>query len=683
MMTQARKRMRLEDGSTSDEALELEPSATIIDMPDDLIKNIFSFVGKGNYCFIGPVSKYFCYNYLTMDVIEDKFAHKLDYLQAIGRNKFTTAEAASFSFALAEDCFLKAPEDFQEEVVRNVASKGKLDILELGHAMGIDVKKAMQRNMKSFNSITQKGDLKMLQYLHEKGLLPEHQWELRQIIDSTACNNNLEILRWLRKHKKFKKLQPTYIMDLFSSAAKCGQMAIFKWTIKWARPSKPLMKNFMNDAAASGNVELVKYFRSDDLPWNLPKTPWTPNTFYYAARSGNIEMLQYLFENECPHDDPRICSNVVSSKNHEKAVELLKWLHEHGFPWDEKTCSSAAEYGNLKALQYMRSKGCPWNSVSFVNGIRNLHFEVVEYCLRNNCPTSVEEDDEDDEDDDISVESVLQICLWPYEDCDYDRPFRMLKLLRSFSGPWDEELVSAVSRKLEGLKWLRSEGYLLDMLKCANYAAEHGDIKTLKWLKSEGFQFNNEETCALAASNDNLEVLQWLRAEGSPVNEETFRNAILSKNVDTIQYCIENDFPFEEEGVYEDFIECCHDPIYIMKLLRKCGYTWHADACTRAAYDGNLKLLRWLRFNGCPWDENVCNWCVKGSDLDMLKYAHENGCPWTKETYAYCFSDEGLDDAFVEIPTETTYQIICSQKVFEYLQKHNCPQPDPNDWDIP
>lgn len=54
-------------------------------LPSDLMKNIFSFVGKGSYYFIGQVSKDFCLNYLTFDVIEDKFAHKMDYFQAIDR----------------------------------------------------------------------------------------------------------------------------------------------------------------------------------------------------------------------------------------------------------------------------------------------------------------------------------------------------------------------------------------------------------------------------------------------------------------------------------------------------------------------------------------------------------------------------------------------------------------------
>ena len=44
----ARKKMRLEDGGSSSVEAPLEPSATMNDLPSEVMKNIFSFVGKGN-----------------------------------------------------------------------------------------------------------------------------------------------------------------------------------------------------------------------------------------------------------------------------------------------------------------------------------------------------------------------------------------------------------------------------------------------------------------------------------------------------------------------------------------------------------------------------------------------------------------------------------------------------------
>ena len=40
---------------------------------------------------------------------------------------------------------------------------------------------------------------------------------------------------------------------------------------------------------------------------------------------------------------------------------MLKWLHARGCPWDETTCSAAAEAGHLEVLQWACKNGCPWD----------------------------------------------------------------------------------------------------------------------------------------------------------------------------------------------------------------------------------------------------------------------------------------------------------------------------------
>jgi hypothetical protein len=42
-------------------------------------------------------------------------------------------------------------------------------------------------------------------------------------------------------------------------------------------------------------------------------------------------------------------------------LEVLKWLHNQGYPWDESTCDAAAEGGHLATLQWAREHQCPWN----------------------------------------------------------------------------------------------------------------------------------------------------------------------------------------------------------------------------------------------------------------------------------------------------------------------------------
>ncbi|GFH53330.1 hypothetical protein CTEN210_09806 [Chaetoceros tenuissimus] len=621
----ARKRMRLEDGSSSN-VMPLEPSATINDLPSEVMKNIFSFVGKGSYYFIGPVSKDFCYNYITMDIIEDKFAHKMDYLQAIERNKITTAEAVISSFELAEYCFFNAPEKFQRRLVNRAIREAKVEVVEMGEAMGIDVVKNLSRYSKEIVEIVEKGNVDILKFIYGRH---SNIYELEYaIIQTAAKNDQLEVLKWWNKHEMIT--ESFYQSTLLNEAAKSGSLETMKWAKEVAGFNFQQESQLINFAAQSGNVELVKYLRSKEIPWH-------EETFCNAASSGNIVMLQYLLEKGCPHDDPEIYSRLIETVCSEKTLEMLQWLHEHNVSWNEKTCSVLAEKGNLKALKYVRSNSCAWNEQCVIGAIKSRNDDILNYCLENRCPMGNSD-----------------VCRFAMDDPDQDRALRKLKFLRSKGCPWDGQ-------------------------KCAYNAARHGNIKALKWMRAQGVVFE-EETCRAAARQGHLETLKYLTSVGCPlcVLEHTFP-AVKKSGIAIVEYCIENDFPCTDK-LYYYAIEDIADSFPVIKLLQKNQYPLNSSACEGAAVYWDLKTLRWLKYKGCPWDESVCNWAVMNNEFDMLKFAHENGCSWTKETYAYCFSSEGLEKEYHSIPS--IFDIQCSKEIFKYIQKHKCPRPDPSDWNL-
>ena len=41
---------------------------------------------------------------------------------------------------------------------------------------------------------------------------------------------------------------------------------------------------------------------------------------------------------------------------------MLKWAREHHCPWDELTCTLAAECGHLEVLRWAWEQGCPWDA---------------------------------------------------------------------------------------------------------------------------------------------------------------------------------------------------------------------------------------------------------------------------------------------------------------------------------
>jgi hypothetical protein len=93
--------------------------------------------------------------------------------------------------------------------------------------------------------------------------------------------------------------------------------------------------------------------------------------------------------------------------------------------------------------------------------------------------------------------------------------------------------------------------------------------------------------------------------------------------------------------------------------------------CNRAAYSGNLALLRWLREekkfdwnqrtinnaakhghlhivkycidHKCPMSQLTCALAAKYGHLDILKYLHENGAPWDSRTCFYARKNNHLE----------------------------------------
>jgi hypothetical protein len=56
------------------------------------------------------------------------------------------------------------------------------------------------------------------------------------------------------------------------------------------------------------------------------------------------------------------------------------------------------------------------------------------------------------------------------------------------------------------------------------------------------------------------------------------------------------------------------------------------DAVEKSNLD-NLKYLhkngyKYVNINGYRWDKSTCSIAAWNGDIKCLKYAHENGCPW-------------------------------------------------------
>ncbi|GFH55038.1 predicted protein [Chaetoceros tenuissimus] len=123
-----------------------EPSASLQDLPNDVLKYCFSFI-PGSYITVGPVSMNFYSNYSTLGIHESASFNSAETLLEIGKNRRTTADAVSSDIKLTEYCFVvDAPEKFMEKVFCMAATKSRRDIIECCKTFGINCNKVFETN---------------------------------------------------------------------------------------------------------------------------------------------------------------------------------------------------------------------------------------------------------------------------------------------------------------------------------------------------------------------------------------------------------------------------------------------------------------------------------------------------------------------------------------------------------
>lgn len=65
-------------------------------------------------------------------------------------------------------------------------------------------------------------------------------------------------------------------------------------------------------------------------------------------------------------------------------LELIKWAK--GFPsceWNAEVCALAAGQGHLELLEWLRSRGCPWDSRTTAAATKSTDIRVLQYCCQN------------------------------------------------------------------------------------------------------------------------------------------------------------------------------------------------------------------------------------------------------------------------------------------------------------
>lgn len=222
---------------------------------------------------------------------------------------------------------------------------------------------------------------------------------------------------------------------------------------------------------------------------------WDGNLLRFFIEEGHFECLKWAVERGCP-GDIRTLNSCISHD----CLDALQYLVEKGYTMDTSHTMRAAASGNLRILKWLHEHGCPWDesTTAFAAGwVRKDHpkgnwtasivvpksMDCLEYAYNHGCP------------------------LGPAA---YGRAAACVD-----ETGWNEPQSQPA---IEVLEWLYARNCPMGT-DATMYAAAFGKLTGLKWLHEHGCPWN--ETATLHASdNNNYDCLEYLLDHGCPIDLE-------------------------------------------------------------------------------------------------------------------------------------------------------------------
>jgi hypothetical protein len=235
------------------------------------------------------------------------------------------------------------------------------------------------------------------------GRIPPH--EGRIVYDLAAQHGHLNMVIWASKQYDITTKTSFLPSIAFESAARGGHVHVLEWLYaQGCRPHTPVYYG----AASVGRVDVLEWLvmRDSDfkpkslicegaayggsitaLKWAIAYgCPITSEVVCTAALAGHVNVLQMIWDPD-PDYHGRLILPFINAIRGGK-LEVLQWLYtrHHADIPSTYLCASAAQYGQLHILQWLRAIGCAWDVKVIVFAHDNGHYEVAQWARENGCP---------------------------------------------------------------------------------------------------------------------------------------------------------------------------------------------------------------------------------------------------------------------------------------------------------
>lgn len=295
--------------------------------------------------------------------------HLIEWLIAVGSpvhhsviDFCVTQNKISFAKLLVKSTVGDVIKQKSKRFYASVASIGDLELLksfdcEL-HSILADFK------------VIKRGHFEIFKWFYESDLLSEYNFD--DFLDVACRYGHLHFVKYILEdmepHPKINKSKTSPC----AQAAKGGHLEILQFLrehkFKWDH-------NTMWDACENGHIDIVKYVIEN-------KCPWTSSSLESAIRKNNFEIVEFLTEHVREKKEFKLATLIAATNGH---LEMLKYLHEHGFPSDESLCDASSEH--LDCLIYVHEViKVEWSKDTCLSCLAENNLSCLKYAIENGCP---------------------------------------------------------------------------------------------------------------------------------------------------------------------------------------------------------------------------------------------------------------------------------------------------------
>lgn len=204
-------------------------------------------------------------------------------------------------------------------------------------------------------------------------------------------------------------------------------------------------------------------------------------------------------------------------------MDILMYCSQRGCYFNEFHTSTAASYGQLEVLKWLRSRDppCPWNTWTLWHASEEGHLDILKYAHENKCPRNLIAPCD-------GMQLVFSQAVLGYrENTDNSQSSLITPAAASFNG------------HLEIVQYLHQNGYPW-FANTPAMAAKHGHLEIIKWVRSVDPPCPwDERTPLFATINGHLETLKWVRSRKPPCPwnfEEVKKEALVGQHHHILHY---------------------------------------------------------------------------------------------------------------------------------------------------